>query len=154
MMLLLYFENYFSFTVLQLCGGQICISTKVKNSRFQLACKVKHLELEVYITDPLGIQQSRCLIPYPKPSCDASYGDVVQNLSSNITVLTLGEDLKKYQQLNGKWSCLHGTNNERANIDVSIQGTKGTLLFKRLAFKKIKTWFVKAYINKFYQLTN
>lgn len=118
--------------MLKLSGGQVCMSTKVQNGRFQLACKVKHLELEVYITNPLGIQQSRCLIPYPKPLCDASNGDAVQILPSNLTVLTLGEDYKIHHRLNGKWTCFHGTNNERASIDVTNQRTKGTLLYQTL----------------------
>ncbi|VDI35981.1 Hypothetical predicted protein [Mytilus galloprovincialis] len=111
-------------SLFQLSYGQICISSKVQNGRFQLACKVKHLELEVYFRDPIGTQQSRCLIPYPKPLCDASNGDAVQFLPSNLTVLTLREDFKKYHRLNGKWTCLHGTNNERATIDVYNQGIK------------------------------
>lgn len=102
------------------------MSSNVQNDRLRLVCKVKNFELEVYIRNSLGDQQIRCLIPYPKPSCFAYNGDVTQNLSSNITVWTLAEDLRRDHRVNGKWSCSHGTNNERATVSVNIQGPKGT----------------------------
>ncbi|CAC5374571.1 unnamed protein product [Mytilus coruscus] len=109
---------------LQLSSGQICMSTKIRNDRLQLVCKVNHLELEVYIRDPLGDQKTRCVIPNPKPECFTYDGDATQSLSSNMTVLTLNKNSTNNHRVNGEWSCLHGTYNERATAIVNIQGKK------------------------------
>lgn len=104
------------------------MSTKIQNNKLQLVCNVKHLELEVHIQDPFEDEQSRCLIPYPKPSCFAFNGDVTQNVSSNMTVFMLNEDLRythRFNDVNGEWSCFHGSKNEKATALVNIRGTRG-----------------------------
>lgn len=111
-----------SATLITICKAcaDICINWKISNNSLVITCKIPQLIFGVQMTDPHGIEQGFCALPYPVPSCHAIYsnGSLTQNISSRETVLKVTGNLDQW--VNGFWTCFHGRFVKNASVEVTI----------------------------------
>lgn len=103
----------------QLCSKSICLEWRVTDNRLMLFCQIHDIHLSVFIDDPNGNILADCVPPF-QSSCEAYYknGTMNYNVSTNEVKFIVHGKISK--QLNGNWTCRHGTNWDRAVALISV----------------------------------
>lgn len=108
------------------CNINICLAWSVNEKILTLICKVDKLHHKVRFFNQYHKTQGYCLQPFPAPHCFAFYrnSSISQNVSTNETYLTVKGVINN--NINGQWSCLHGTNLDAAIVNVTVLRHKET----------------------------
>lgn len=95
-------------------------------NKITFKCKVSNLVWNVRFYNPENEEQGYCTIPLPIQACHSSHNVITQNRKTNTTVLAIQR--KVDNRLNGPWKCYHGTNIDKAVVNVTII-TQGNIMF-------------------------
>ncbi|XP_052064555.1 uncharacterized protein LOC127704503 [Mytilus californianus] len=109
-----------------MCKTNICLGWKLDLNKLTLTCKISDIRLRVFIYDPSGNKQAVCIPPYPF-DCEAYYenGNMSYNtITKEIQFIVHGETS---QNIEGYWSCRHGTRRDISTVFVSMITTKGII---------------------------
>ena len=85
-----------------------------------LICRVDSLNHRIFISDQYGNTQGDCHPPTSADICEPYYrnGTMTQNRITNETVFTVVGNIDN--NLNGNWTCRHGTRNDMAAVEVTV----------------------------------
>lgn len=107
-----------------MCTTSICLDWKLGVNGLTLTCRITNLHLRVYIDDPYGNTQAVCLPPY-QLNCEAYY----KNGSTSYNIITKEIKFKVNremgQNVEGYWTCSHGTGRDISKVFVSMKITTG-----------------------------
>lgn len=113
---------YFHLSGISPCNKTISLFWSADKNTVTFVCRVNNLFWKVKFYSPSNQEVAHCLIPFPKSECYSNYGhDIMQERSTNITVLKIERKLDTDSEINGLWRCTHGTNIEGAVVNVSVQ---------------------------------
>lgn len=91
----------------------------IKNGNFTVYCTIRYLSLPVTIYNQYGKEQAFC-IPFPTATCFHHFqnSSIVLDLSKNLT--TFSTELLDPTAINGNWTCTHGVNILKSEVEVFI----------------------------------
>lgn len=106
---------------------------EVKKEYLILKCKVSRLLYVVSFNNPDNIEEGYCLTLFPFPKCFSidMHNAISQDRKTNTTILTINR--KIVGRINGPWTCLHGSQWDRAVINVTVF-EDGNFIFKRIHY--------------------
>ncbi|XP_052103370.1 uncharacterized protein LOC127736820 isoform X1 [Mytilus californianus] len=104
------------------CDVHVCLTWEAENEKITFKCRVSRLKWRLYFYNPDNKEEGHCLNPIPFPLCYSSNNNVIsQDLRTNTTVLLIHGHVKK--KLIGTWKCVHGTERDKAFVNVSVINT-------------------------------
>lgn len=108
-----------SFTGIKACNIRMCLTWSVDTDKLVLVCRVNSLIYKVHFFNPFGKEIGYCLAPIPHPHCFPN-GSLTQDIRTNTTKLIMMGHFDN--SMEGEWKCLHGTNIDKATINVTVAG--------------------------------
>lgn len=99
---------------------RICLTVEVRKETIILKCKVNRLHFPVSFFNPAKKEEGYCLAPLPFPKCFSIdiHNAISQDRQTNTTILTINRKIGSRD--NGPWTCSHGTNRDRAVVNVTV----------------------------------
>ena len=106
------------------CNINICLTWRIQSDHLDLICRVNALNFPVEFWTN-NTEAGFCSQPKPSPSCYPLHKDInlSQNTHTNVTILSLRRGISS--KINGPWECRHGTNKDKAIVNVTILIEKG-----------------------------
>lgn len=98
------------------CNIKMCLTWSVDTDKLVLVCRVNSLIYKVHFFNPIGKEIGYCLAPIPHPHCFPN-GSLTQDTGTNTTKLIMMGHFDN--TIAGEWKCLHGTNIDKATINVT-----------------------------------
>lgn len=130
-------NTWFDLILIQLdftqINGKVCISWSIYNDQLRIVCKADNIVFSVSIYNPSGDEVAHCLLPYPKPTCfsNVKISAITQDISLGETVFAVPRNRNDHL-LNGIWSCVHGSQNENASVEVVVPKSLGKNVISKI----------------------
>ncbi|CAG2213292.1 unnamed protein product [Mytilus edulis] len=115
-------QNCFHLGIL-VCRCHLCLTWGLYRHNLHLTCKTDDLQLKIIFYDNLDDEKGFCLLSYPTPSCHTH----LQNDSISINLVTNETELVvdiSNKDIDGRWSCRHGTHHEYAMVNITRMGVR------------------------------
>lgn len=117
------------FSDLTACNVNVCLTWEAEKEKVTFKCRVSRLQWRLYFYNPDNTEEGHCLNPVPFSSCHSSNNNLIsQNTITNTTFLLINGRFQK--KIIGTWKCLHGTERDEANVNVSVINTGNVLVYK------------------------
>lgn len=116
-MFILLWKIYYLFILgCEQCSIGICFSWKVSLDSLTLICKVNRWNHRIFIDNQFGRAVADCL---PK-SCQTYYknASIFPRLANNEITYEVHGQINN--EVNGNWTCRHGTNLDIARVEVTV----------------------------------
>lgn len=111
---------FFFFSAITSCNIRVCLTWEAEKENITFKCKVNQLRFNLYFFNPANEEQGHCISPFPFPKCYSSSSSIVisQDRRTNTTFLEIHRHINS--GINGPWKCSHGTNRDKAIVNVTV----------------------------------
>lgn len=116
----MYSYIFLSFSEINSCNIDVCLSWSAYKDKLVFKCKVDYLKWKVELKNQFRIELAYCLNPLPDSSCISHYKNctVTLDTQNNITTVIVKGHIDS--KMDGEWTCYHGTNHGYAMVNVTV----------------------------------